>query len=87
MPISSTNSKDIVANSVSLINQKNAVNNVDRVGQINDTSNLVGIPPYPLNTLEKTNNNNNDSRLYISNTNWINSKLPTNSMTNYYKRS
>ncbi len=77
MPVSLTNSKDIVANSISVIDYNNVVNIMDVIGQINNTITvIVGNPPLTMNTLEKISQAiNNDPQFYNVIIDMINSRL------------
>ena len=50
MSLSLTNSEDIIANSVSIINSKGQL--VDLIQLLGET--FIGLPPDPLDTLEKS---------------------------------
>ena len=54
MPVSLTNSKDIIANSVSIIDANDILNIMDLIGRINRViASIVGNPPQTLNTIQK----------------------------------
>ena len=77
MPISLTNSKDIVANSVLLIN-RNDVNDI-----LDIISSIVGNAPPDLNTLEKLANAiNRNPQIFYELLAMINTKFPTNGIVN-----
>ena len=88
MPVSLTNSKDIVANSISVIDYNNVVNIMDVIGQINNIITvIVGNPPLTMNTLEKISQAiNNDPQFYNVIINMINSILPSTTIANYYTK-
>ena len=88
MPVSLTNSKDIVANSISVIYYNNVVNIMDLIGQINNIINvIVGNPPLIMNTLDKISQSiNNDPQFYNVIINMINSRLPSTTIANYYTK-
>ena len=88
MPVSLTNSKDIVANSISVIDYNNVVNIMDVIGQINNIITvIVGNPPLTMNTLEKISQAiNNDPQFYNVIINMINSRLPSTTIANYYTK-
>ena len=88
MPVSLTNSKDIVANSVSIIDYNNVVDIMDLIGQINNIITvIVGNPPLTMNTLEKISQAiNNDPQFYNVVINMINSRLPSTTTANYYTK-
>ena len=88
MPVSLTNSKDIVANSISVIDYNNVVNIMDVIGQINNIITvIVGNPPLTMNTLEKISQAiNNDPQFYNVIINMINSRLPSTTIANYHTK-
>ena len=54
MPVALTNSKDIVANSVSTVDYNKVVDIMGLIGEINSViSYVIGKPPLTMNTLEK----------------------------------
>ena len=84
MPVSLTNSKDIVANSISVIDYNNVVDIMDLIGKINNIITvIVGNPPLTMNTLEKISQAiNNDPQFYNVIINMINSRLPSTTIAN-----
>ncbi|MFM7981486.1 MAG: hypothetical protein ACKPKO_19430 [Candidatus Fonsibacter sp.] len=61
MPASLTNSKDIVANSLSIIDYNNVVDILDLIGKFNNIITvIVGDPPLTMSTLEKISQAIND---------------------------
>ena len=53
MPVSLTNSKNIIANSVSLVDEYKVVNILDLFYKKNEAlEEIVGLPPATLNTLQ-----------------------------------
>ena len=89
MQVSLTNSKDIVANSISVIDYNNVVNIMDLIRQVNNIITvIVGNPPLTMNTLEKISQAiNNDPQFYNVIINMINSRLHSTTITNYYTKS
>ena len=73
MPVSLTNSIDIVANSVSLYNANPVKNILDLFLKKTDAiAQIIGVPPETLNTIQKlVESINNDQTVY----NTINNKL------------
>ena len=79
MPVSLSNSIDIIANSVSIVQDNRLVNILDLISQI------TGLAPATLNTLQKlAESMNNDNRFY----NTINTQLASKAnSTDVYTRS
>ena len=75
MPVSLTNSIDIVANSVSLYDANQVKNILDLFLKKTDAiTQIIGVPPETLNTIQKLAESiNNDQTFY----NTINNKLGT----------
>ena len=88
MPIHLTNSKNIVANSVSITDYNNVVDIMDLIGQINNIiTYIVGTPPLTMNTLDKISRAiNNDPHFDNVIINLIHSKLPSATIANYYTK-
>ena len=88
MPVSLTNSKDIVANSVSIIDYNNVVDITDLIEKIIFIITvIVGNPPLTMNTSEKISQAiNNDPQFYNVIINMINSRLPSTTIANYYTK-
>ena len=81
MPTTFTNSKYIVANSVSLIDANNINNILDII------SGIVGDAPTTLNTLGKLANAiNKKTQLYNALVAMINTKFPTSGIVNCYTK-
>ena len=66
MPISLSNSKDIVANSLSLIEESKVIDVKELfLSKLDAINNIVGLPPETLDTIQKLANSiNNDSNFY-----------------------
>ena len=88
MPVSSTNSKDIIANSVSIIDANDTLNIIDLIGSISRVvASIVGNPTQTLNTIQKLATAiNNDPQVYNTIVNMINSKFPSSGIANYYTK-
>ena len=78
MPASSTNSKDIIANSVSIIDANDTLNTMDSIGSINRViASIVGDQPQTLNTIQKLAAAiNNDPQVHNTIVAMPNSKFP-----------
>ena len=86
MPVSLTNSTDITANLVSVIDANDILNNTDLIGSINRIiAEIVGTPPLSLNSIQKLAASiNNYPQVYNTSVNLINSKFPSSGIANYY---
>ncbi|MFM7979037.1 MAG: hypothetical protein ACKPKO_06935, partial [Candidatus Fonsibacter sp.] len=89
MPVSLTNSKDIVANYISAIDYNNVVYIMDLIGNLNNIITVIaGNPPLKMNTLEKISQAvNNDPQFYNVIIDIINSILPYTTIASYYTKS
>ncbi|MFM7984528.1 MAG: hypothetical protein ACKPKO_34900, partial [Candidatus Fonsibacter sp.] len=87
MPVSLTNSKDMVANSISVIDYNNVVNIMDLIGQVNHIITVIVCnPPLTMNTLENISQAiNNDPQFYNVIINMI-SRLLSTTIANYYTK-
>ena len=85
MPISLSNSKDIVANSLSLIQDSQVIDVKELfLSKLDAINNIVGLPPETLDTIQKlTNSINNDSNFYSTLVQQLNAKA--NISTTYTK--
>ena len=88
MPVSLTNSKDIIAHSVSIIDANDILNIMDLIGSINKIiAEIVGSPPLSLNSIQKLAASiNNDPQVYNNIVHMINSKFPFSGIANYYTK-
>ena len=88
MPVALTNSKDIVANSVSIVDYNKVVDIMVLIGEINSViTYVIGKPPLTMNTLEKIYQAiNNDPQFYRMIVSMINSKLHSTTISNYYTK-
>ena len=88
MPVSLTHSKDIIANSVSIIYANNMLIIMDLIGRINRiVASIVGNPPMSLNSIQKLSESiNNDPQVYNTIVGLINSKFPSSGIVNYYTK-
>ena len=75
MPVSLTNSNDIIANSVSLVDKRKVINILDLFLKNEALEEIVGLPPATLNTLQKLADSiNNDGTFYNTITNQLGTK-------------
>ena len=88
MPVALTNSKDIVANSVSIVDYNKVVDIMGLIGEISSViTYVIGKPPVTMNTLEKIYQAiNNDPQFYRMIVSMINSKLHSTTISNYYTK-
>ena len=82
------NSKDIIANAVSIIYANDILNIMDRIGSITKVkASIVGNPPQTLNTIQKLATAiNNDPQVYNTIEHIINSKFPSSGIANFYTK-
>ena len=88
MPVSLTNSKDIIPNSVYIIDANDILNIVDLTGGISKViASIVGNPPQTLNTIQKLAEAiNNGPQVYNTIVNMNKSKFPSSGIANYYTK-
>ena len=88
MPVALTNSKDIVANSVSIVDYNKVVDIMGLIGEISSViTYVIGKPPVTMNTLEKIYQAiNNDPQFYRMIVSMINFKLHSTTISNYYTK-
>ena len=99
MSVKLTNSNDIIANSIAVYTEKDYINIMSIIQDVNNLIiQVVGRPPSTLNTLQKNAGRiNNDPFVYQTLVGLINAKAPTsdvynkqyinNLVANYYTRS
>ena len=87
MPVSLTNSKDIIANSVSIIDANHILNIIDLIGSINRIIAVIGNLPMSLNSIQKLAVSiNNDPQVYNTTVGMIKSKFASSGIANYYTK-
>ena len=99
MSVKLTNSNDIIANSIAVYTEKDYINIMSIIQDVNNLIiQVVGRPPSTLNTLQKIASSiNNDPSVYQTLLGLINAKAPTSDVynkeyineliSNYYTRS